>query len=108
MLSSSAITILSKGSPTGIDQIPTVAQRGEERALHTGENRENEQGERKLLSNALWHNPPLVNDEGVEGTTVNGVTKLPQCRTKARERKGVSISIGTPNGVLARAIIVAL
>ena len=108
MSSSEAIVISSEASPTGIDKIPVVAQHGEERVVHIGRNGEKERGERASSSNARWHNPPLIDDEGVEGTAVKGVTKLPQCQTRARERKGMSISVGTPTGVLARAIVVAL
>ena len=72
-----AIGISSEGSPTGVDEIPTIAQCGEERAAHIGGNGEKERGERTSLSNA-------------------------------RERKGVNVSVGTSNDVLARAIIVVL
>jgi hypothetical protein len=40
--SSTAITILSKGSPMGVDEIPVNARSGEERVTRIGENTEKE------------------------------------------------------------------
>ena len=66
-MSAAAIAISSKGSLAGVDEIPVVAQHGEERAAHIGGNGEKEQGERTSSSNACWHNlTPLVDDEGVK------------------------------------------
>ncbi len=64
----STVTVIStEGSQMSIDKTPIDARRGDERAMHIGGNREKEQGERISLFNARRHNPPLVNDEGVEG-----------------------------------------
>ena len=53
-----AIAISSEGSPAGVDEIPIVARRGEERAAHIGGNRKEERGGQTSLSNARWHDPP--------------------------------------------------